>query len=292
MQVLVPYDGSKTPEGTTLPAPVRDIAFSVNFSTGDNLIPTVDIIFLFSPDDFLSFSKPDTISITMLKDNIPVTITTQHNLNFDLSALDKNIPISITCKNNIGESETSNFILPMNKSIVLEPDSALDVLFKHNLDILERNTILNKSNSVFFYRNVHQDDIDLDWDSFDTIEYDGIPSEKDKLQNGALKCQVNLDDAIVMDLAWNSFKPSDDFGFENDFYYMRKDASGWVYMSQPEIDFVESMQDFSRKEYEKFRLKNGLTLVDPYILKFIWKHPTSTKQSLVIYFMEGSRWQL
>ena len=139
MQILQPYDGTKTAQGTTLPPPVRDISYSINFDSGDNLKPTVDIIFLFSKDDFISFSKPDTINVTLTKNGNQVTITTQSNLNIDLDALEANVELNITCTNNIGTSIESTFILPFNRSIYLAENSPLDILFKANLNLAESN---------------------------------------------------------------------------------------------------------------------------------------------------------
>lgn len=296
-KTLLPFDQLTSGAAGELPAAVKDIAFYVDQTTADDITQKINVIFLFDLTDLIHFSKPDSFIIRMIKDGNEAEIRTQGNLSLNLSLIqDKNIEVYIKSVNSLGTSNETHFVLPFARSIIVKPNSPMDILLKNQIEILERTSSeieRNKSIFVNFYRNISFEDIQLDWDDMTTnLNLNGIPLEKDKVFNSTFKGEVNINQATCLEHRFNSFSPDDDFGFSRDFYYMKLDKDGWIFQTKEEIDFIENFKDTAAVEYERFRLLNGLSTFDNYTLKFIWRHPVKSAFSVVIYFMEGERWQL
>lgn len=296
-QTLLPFTEITSSIAGALPAPVKDIAFSVDQTTADDISRKINIIFLFELEDFIYFSKPESFIIRMIKDGEEAIIRTQGNLSILFSLIEnKNIDLYITAVNSVGASSETKFTLPFAKSILIKPNSSIDILLKRDIALLERTAEeieQDKSLFVNFYRNVTFENIQLDWDDMTTnLDLSGIPPEKEKVKNSTFKSEVNINDATCLDHRFNSFSLEDDFGFNQDFYYMKLNKDGWIFQTKEEIEFIENFKDTIAVEYEKFRLLNGLSTFDNYTLKFIWQHPTKSTFSVIIYFMEGERWRL
>ena len=304
MQILEPYSGDTQEEATTLPPPVRDIQFKITESQDntDNPEDLVKILFMFLKEDFDSFSSPDVFNIEIIKADVDVEtstskkITSQTNISLPLSSCEENLIIKVTCLNNIGESEESVFMLPFFRSIRVLLDSKLDVFLKEEktLKYLEKITLNGNSKIFLFYTDVLQEIIDQNFEDFNTNRFSGNPDEATKRKNLKARVRLNANDTIISNLRFDQFDP--DFTFNGSskgaFYFDKTETiDGWIYTDKDAIDLYEEMKSLMDEYYEEFRLKYGLKVGDPFIMKFIWTHPIETNDSVIIYYMNQEGFQ-
>lgn len=319
MTILRPYVPG-TYESDTPPAPVRELAYYITSTDGDNIEPELVMTFLFSEDEYNTMSEPTRYKVKINFLNAAAaapadaresrTIYTQGNLRFYLEELKDNIKIDITSINNSGESpETVSFVLPIFDIIQLDVTSpTFDLLSSSNIydGILSRTqeTFYDKSRVIKIYTDVDYNGIEADLaasvindgtyslplsDSLGTS--DSVVTGTEKYINDTIYSDIPQDGVFVRENAFNDFFDAD-WGGTNLRYSMKFKQEQWSAMTPEEIDFVLKLKETVQEKYIKYIGNNGLTRESPVVLKFIINHPQILKDSLIIYMMEGKQWQI
>lgn len=300
MTILTTYKDARSAVQGAVPPPVREIAYKFVENSGDNTFDKVRITFLFAEDDFRIYSRPDSIEITFknISTGISSTIRTTSNIEIPFEQIMDNTEISVKCVNFIGESILRTFFLPVSDIIILRPNSDAGITIKKSLDVINRtkDEFKERPRWLMLFRNLTFQDIQDDFNSFIdpdfTYNQDGLEESTVKFNREEMRAEVESTDALCMDLAFNQFNPEDDFGLNSSVYYMKYSANGWIYQDADEVQFIETFKDNIANEYQNYMSKNGLDLTNPVILKFILEHPERSEDSIIIYLMEGLRWQL
>lgn len=304
MTILTPFDSVKFTDIDAPPPPVRDLSyyFEKNIGLYDDVEDYLRITFMFLEEDFINYAIPQSFHIKIINlsdgEAPEVNLITTGNLSIPWTQVLGNYQLEIKTTNFFGESAITIFLLPVNDIIVLDTESDAGVTIRDSLDTINRNVedINTYPKWLMFYRNVTfqdvQDDRIIFLDPNGSSASDGIEHSSVRFELQPLYSEIFSDDALVMDLSWDSFNPEDDFGIQSEYYYMKLDSDGWLFQTQEEIQFIETFKQTIVFEYQNYLSKHGLTINDAVILKFMFRHPIRTRDSIIIYLMEGLRWQL
>ena len=289
-----------TLQSTTAPANVKELAYFLNYRAVDLTVDVIKITFLFNDLDLIDRSVPDRFKVRVrnMETGFEKTLITQNNIEIPMTELNGDTEIFVTSINSFGSSPESKFILPLTDIIFLDADSNGAITIKNNLSTIKRtrDDFGIKPRWILFYRNVSFQDIQDDFTLLTSVNPNsqtGSISSEDKFLNQEFYGEIRQDEALVMDHQFDTFDPEDDFGFNPEgLYYMKYSATGWIFQPASEIAFIEEFKEAIIEQYINFLSKKGLTRESNVVLKFILTHPDKNQDSIILYLMEGTRWQL
>ncbi len=187
-----------------------------------------------------------------------------------------NARVTITPVNDFGEGETSSFILPF-KDLVWTRSK--DNQAQETFSVLNRDWSLfsedptqrkSRPKLMYIYLDVDESIIEQDRIRLGTPqwEFDSIANNSDEINQNTYRWSVS------------------------DQGYRKLDRDGWDNMIQEEQTFITDLIQTMLPAYRDYLNIYGITQDKPHVFKMAIENPEDTRDTIIIYMMKGSQWEV
>jgi hypothetical protein len=113
---------------------------------------------------------------------------------------------------------------------------------------------------------------------------------------------VEKDKAKLSEKEWYYTTPKNNYQEINEYNYrwvindqnefLKYSHMGWSNMTEREQEFMKILMEIMTPIYQYYLSERGIEFDDPHVMKFYFEHPKDRGDSLILYFMKGSPWQI
>jgi hypothetical protein len=189
-----------------------------------------------------------------------------------------NARLIITPLNTYGSGKNSIFIIPSKNlysiNIFMINDYPTNVILLNNWHYFmpEPNNERIQPKYMFIYLN--QDKAEIEKDADDFLDNKWITTTPYK----------NWEEINLKTYRWL-------INNNNEYHKYNKDV-GWKSLELEEINFIDDIMKSFKDIYRQFLTDNSLEFNDPHIFKLCIPNPKDEKDSIIIYVIKGTRWQI